>query len=154
MTNPRDRRIIAERNRLLRDPVEGVLVSWPADSLYQLTAEITAPEDCLYHDDIFTVTISLNNGYPKLPPRAVMVTPIFHPNIDGNGAICIACLRTSWNQTVTIRQMIEEIIDALRHPNPEDELSVEAANMMKNDPKKFEETVRKQVTKNMMARGM
>ena len=83
-----------------------------------------------------------------------MVTPIFHPNIDGTGAICIACLRSSWNQTVTIKQMIEEIIDALRHPNPEDELSLEAANMMKNDPKKFEETIREQVTKNMTARGM
>ena len=112
------------------------------------------PEEVRYEGDVFTVTITLGDKYPRVPPRAVMNTPIFHPNICSNGAICVACLRRSWNQTVTIHQLLEEIVHALRHPNPDDELSLEAANMMKSDPKKFELVVREQVAKNRAQRGV
>lgn len=152
--DPRTRKIRQERRLLQNEPIEGVLINWPSGSDNELVAEITAPEDSLYAGDIFTVTITLGDKYPRVPPRAVMNTPIFHPNICSNGAICVACLRRSWNQTVTIHQLLEEIVHALRHPNPDDELSLEAANMMKSDPKKFELVVREQVAKNRAQRGV
>lgn len=151
--SPSTLRFSRERRELLANPIDGVLITWPANSLDKLTAEITAPEDSLYHDDTFTLTIEKTSTYPRYPPRVVMQTPIFHPNIDSHGAVCVACLRLQWNATVTIRNIIEEVIDALRHPNPFDELSVEAATMMKNDPAQFESVVREQVSKNILQRG-
>ncbi|OHT15309.1 Ubiquitin-conjugating enzyme E2 N [Tritrichomonas foetus] len=145
-------RLMKERRQLLLDPIENVNVMWPDNCIDRLHVEITAPEDSLYHDDIFELDLTFNNGYPENAPRAVMTTPIFHPNIDVSGAICVACLRTSYNQTVSVRKVIEEIIHALRNPNPDDELNMTAASMMKTDPKKFEATVRAQVTKNCLQR--
>ncbi|KAK8888397.1 hypothetical protein M9Y10_039467 [Tritrichomonas musculus] len=145
-------RLLKERKQLLLDPIPDVNVTWPENSINEMNVEITAPEDSIYHDDIFEVHFSFDNGYPFHAPRVTMKTPIFHPNIDNHGAICVVSLRRSFNGTVNIRQIIEEIILALRQPNPNDQLNIAAATMMKSDPQKFEATVREQVTKNCLQR--
>lgn len=145
-------RLLKERKQLLLEPIPDVNITWPENSINEMVAEITAPEDSIYHDDIFEVRFSFDNGYPFQPPRVVMKTPIFHPNIDKNGAVCVISLRRSFNGTVKIKQIIEEIIIALKQPNPNDQLNIAAATMMKSDPQKFEKTVREQVTKNCIQR--
>ena len=149
--NQTNKRLMAERRELLLNPIQGTNVKWT--EIRKVEVEITAPEDSLYHDDIFTVEITFSNGYPQNPPRVVMKTPIFHPNIDSNGAVCVACLRNSYNQTVSVRQIVNEIIHALSHPNPDDELNISAANAMKTDYQRFEETVREIVNNNCSERN-
>ena len=145
-------RLLKERKQLLFDPIPNVNITWPENSINEMVAEITAPEDSIYRDDIFVVNFSFDNGYPFQAPRVTMKTPIFHPNIDKNGAICVVSLRKSFNGTVKIKQIIEEIIIALKSPNPNDQLNIAASTMMKSDPLKFEKTVREQVTKNCLQR--
>mgnify|MGYP001033044928 CR=1 FL=1 len=150
--DPRLARLMKEKKLLQQDPIPGVNILWPNNSINEMVAEITAPEDSIYHDDIFTVKFSFDANYPRSPPRVVMLTPIFHPNIDSKGSVCLISLRKSFYGQVTIKQIISEIIIALKKPNPEDQLNVVASTMMKSDPQKFEYTVRQQVTKNCAER--
>jgi ubiquitin-conjugating enzyme E2 D/E len=150
--NPRLSRLAKERLKLERRPIDGVLVTWPGNSLDNLVVEITAPEDSIYHDDVFTVEIT-TNSYPEKPPRCVMKTPIFHPNIDTNGAICVAAIRAQYRPSVTLWAVIDEIVNALKHPNMNDELNIEAANLMKWDEEAFVERARAQVIRNCAERG-
>jgi ubiquitin-protein ligase len=152
MSRAKYAKIRQERDRLERDPIPGVLITWPNNSLEKLVAEITAPETSLYHGDTLTVELTMLK-YPDGPPRAVMKTPIFHPNIDANGAICVAALRSQFGKTVGLQDILREIVHAIEHPNPDDELNVNAAYLMKTNPEEFEERVRDQVLKNCAERG-
>jgi ubiquitin-conjugating enzyme E2 D/E len=82
-----------------------------------------------------------------------MRTPIFHPNIDTNGAICVAAIRAQYRPSVTLWAITEEIVNALKHPNKNDELNIEAANLMKWDEEAFVERARAQVIRNCAERG-
>jgi ubiquitin-conjugating enzyme E2 D/E len=145
-------KIRQERRNLESQPIPGVLVTWPGGSLEKLVAEITAPEDSVYHDDVFRVDITMLD-YPDKAPRVEMMTPIFHPNIDSQGAVCIAALRSQWSKGRNLRDILLEIVHALSHPNPDDELNRHAAHLMKTNPGEFEDRARDQVMKNCAARG-
>jgi ubiquitin-conjugating enzyme E2 D/E len=145
-------KILQERRLLEREPIPDVLVTWPNSSLDKLVAEITAPANSVYAGDVFTVEITILN-YPDAPPRAVMLTPIFHPNIDTQGAICIASLRSQFWKFVHLREILLEIVSALEAPNPDDELHVQAAGLMRTNFPEFEAIARDQVMKNCAARG-
>ena len=41
-----------------------------------------APKDCLYKDNLFSLTINFPNDYPKAPPEIFFVTPIYHLNVN------------------------------------------------------------------------
>jgi ubiquitin-protein ligase len=145
-------KIRQERRLLEREPIPDILITWPNNSLDKLVAEIKAPESSLYHDDILTVELTMLK-YPDEPPRAVMKTPIFHPNIDANGAIRVAALRSQFGKTVSLRAILLEVVHALENPNPDDELNIHAAHLLKTNPDAFEERVRDQVLKNCAERG-
>jgi ubiquitin-conjugating enzyme E2 D/E len=147
-------RLAQEKRYLQSNPIDSVIITYPNNSLDVLLVEITAPEDSVYAGDIFKVQITLEQGYPRGPPRCAMKTPIVHPNIDTNGAICIAALRSQWKPQVKLHEIISEIIDALKHPNPNDELNVRVAQLMKSDPEKFEAEAKEQVMTNRMERGL
>jgi ubiquitin-protein ligase len=146
-------RLAAERRYLRNNPIDGVIITWPNNSLDKLVAEITAPDDSIYRGDIFTVEFTLT-GYPRSSPRVQMKTPIVHPNIDAHGAVCVAALRTQWASTVKLHAIILEIIHALQHPNPYDELNIANGLLMRSDPDAFVRAAEEQVAANRIERGL
>lgn len=77
---------------------------WPINnSIYEYHAgiillkscslEITGPEDSPYEDGIFELDLSVTNRYPFEPPKLRFITPIYHPNIDSTGRICLDLLK-------------------------------------------------------------
>lgn len=55
--------------------------------------EITGPEDSPYEGGIFELDVSVTDRYPFEPPKVRFVTPIYHPNIDSTGRICLDLLK-------------------------------------------------------------
>ena len=55
--------------------------------------EITGPEDSPYEGGTFELDLSLPTTYPFEPPRLRFITPIYHPNIDNTGRICLDTLK-------------------------------------------------------------
>ena len=55
--------------------------------------EITGPENSPYENGIFELDLSITDRYPFEPPKLRVITPIYHPNIDSTGRICLDLLK-------------------------------------------------------------
>ena len=72
------------------------IACWAADGgdrLDRLEARIIGPEDTPYVNGVFKLEISVPEQYPIQPPNVRFVTKIYHPNIDGEGRICLDLLK-------------------------------------------------------------
>ncbi|CAF0895866.1 unnamed protein product [Rotaria sordida] len=75
----------------------------------------------IYKNHALKIEIHLPPGYPMKPPEVVLVTPIYHPNVDEKNRICDHRLNASesWNNKSTLIDVLEIIVDALDNPKPE-----------------------------------
>ena len=61
--------------------------------LKSMKLEITGPENSPYEGGIFELDLSITDRYPFEPPKLRFITPIYHPNIDSTGRICLDLLK-------------------------------------------------------------
>merc|ERR1719322_669422 len=85
--------------------------------------------------------IDLPEMYPFYPPNIHFITPIYHPNIDTAGRICLDYLKMppqgSWNPTITLGALLMTIKQLLAEPNPDDPLMPEIATEYKFNQELF-----------------
>lgn len=97
-----------------------------ADRLNELEAQIQGPEGSPYEKGIFKLSISIPDRYPFEPPKVRFVTPIYHPNIDSAGRICLDTLKMrpkgSWLPSVNLCTLLTTLRLLLAEPNPDDGL--------------------------------
>lgn len=120
-----------ELQMLERDPPPGVSV-WPAissdgvSSLVHLEATLFGPQDSPYADGAFKLDIVIPSGYPMEPPAIRFVTPVYHPNIDEAGRICLNTLKMppsgSWKPSLNISTVLLMLRVLLAEPNAADGL--------------------------------
>ena len=60
------------------------------------------PTDSPYTGGVFFLAIHFPTDYPFKPPKVNFTTRIYHPNINGNGSICLDILRDQWSPALTI----------------------------------------------------
>nr|CDP92200.1 Bm8917, isoform a [Brugia malayi] len=46
-----------------------------------------------YNNGMFRLRITFPSDYPFKPPHLCFITPIYHPNIDEKGQMCLAILQ-------------------------------------------------------------
>ncbi|EJW85569.1 hypothetical protein WUBG_03518, partial [Wuchereria bancrofti] len=46
-----------------------------------------------YNNGMFRLRITFPSDYPFKPPHLYFITPIYHPNIDEKGQMCLAILQ-------------------------------------------------------------
>ena len=75
--------------------IDNSLTNYHAGSSYivHFILEITGPEDSPYENGVFELELTLSNRYPFEPPKLQFITPIYHPNIDSTGRICLDLLK-------------------------------------------------------------
>ena len=61
--------------------------------LKSMRLEITGPENSPYEGGVFELDLSITDRYPFEPPKLRFITPIYHPNIDSTGRICLDLLK-------------------------------------------------------------
>ncbi|KAK4527466.1 hypothetical protein GAYE_SCF40G5388 [Galdieria yellowstonensis] len=124
-------RVKKELEQLHSNPPTGIQVWTKNDSLHELEAEITGPENSPYEGGRFLLHIELSSRYPLEPPQVRFKTPVYHPNIDSSGRICFDALnlppKGAWRPCLNISTLLVSIRLLLVEANPEDALMAEIA---------------------------
>lgn len=127
------KRITKELQDIQRDPPSSCSAGPVGDDAYCWQATITGPEDSPYEGGLFFLNIIFPADYPFKPPKVSFKTRIYHPNINGNGIICLDILREQWSPALTIAKVLLSISSLLDKPNPDDPLVPEAAHLYKGN---------------------
>ncbi|EGW09786.1 NEDD8-conjugating enzyme Ubc12 [Cricetulus griseus] len=85
----------------------------------------------------------VGQGYPHDPPKVKCETMVYHPNIDLEGNVCLNILREDWKPVLTINSIIYGLQYLFLEPNPEDPLNKEAAEVLQNNRRLFEQNVQR-----------
>ena len=95
--------------------------------VFSLTMDLTQERDSIWFGGKYDFTIRVPPEYPHKPPVAHCDTPVYHPNIDTEGNVCLNILRADWKPVLDIGNVIMGLIFLFLEPNPNDPLNHEAA---------------------------
>ncbi|KAF6000489.1 hypothetical protein CCYA_CCYA19G4740 [Cyanidiococcus yangmingshanensis] len=141
----REKRLQREWEILQRQPPPFVH-AWPrsADVLDQVEAIIEGAPDTPYAGGRFRVQVTVPARYPFEPPLVRFLTPIYHPNIDSAGRVCLDLLQMppqgSWRPSANLIAVLAALQQLLVEPNPDDALEADIARVFRSNREAFERT--------------
>lgn len=96
----------------------------------------------------FSFAFNMPDSYPHDPPKVKCESPrpVYHPNIDLEGNVCLNILREDWNPVLTISSVVFGLQFLFLDPNPDDPLNKDAAKVLTSDPKQFQANVRRSLS--------
>ncbi|CAH2056916.1 unnamed protein product, partial [Iphiclides podalirius] len=105
------------------------------------------PKGSPYEKGSFKLIVNIPKRYPFEPPLVKFVTPVYHPNIDKEGRICMDMLKMppkgAWLPTITLETLLVSLQTLLANPNPHDPLMMDVAHEYKVDIETFQEKARR-----------
>lgn len=110
-------RILKEWNEWTEIP--GVSIEFPKGAAHPNFFIVTiSPLDGFWKGGTFRFQFDIGEKYPMEPPDVeCLSTPIYHPNIDLNGNICLNLLRPDWTPINTFENVIYGLILLFENPN-------------------------------------
>jgi len=113
----------------------------PDDLLnFKLTIQ---PDEGFYRNGKFCFNFKVGHSYPHDAPKVKCETMVYHPNIDLEGNVCLNILREDWKPVLTISSIIYGLQYLFLEPNAEDPLNKEAAQVLSQNRRQFEQNVAK-----------
>jgi ubiquitin-conjugating enzyme E2 C len=88
----------------------------PSDML-KWRATITGPDDTPYAKLNFKLSLVFPTNYPFSPPVVLFRTPIYHPNFDFSGRICLDILKDKWTPSYNVQTILLSLQSLLGEPN-------------------------------------
>lgn len=81
------------------------------------------PQSGFWKGAKFKFKFDVGEEYPIEPPQVrCLTTPIYHPNIDTAGHVCLNLLREDWMPVNTIENIVYGLITLFENPNYNDPL--------------------------------
>ena len=112
---------------------------------------IQGAPDTPYEKGTFKVEITVPESYPIDPPNLRFTTPIYHPNIDDKGRICLDILNRppngAWAPSLNISTVLTSLQSLMSTPNPDDGLMSTITEQYRNSRALFERTAREYTLK-------
>lgn len=104
---------------------------------------IIGPTESPFENGLFRVDIRFPKDYPFSPPKIKFLTPLYHPNVDRHGNICLDILKPgAWSPALTIPKVLLSICSLLTDPNPDDPLWGEPADLIRSNPVEYRRIAR------------
>ncbi|TIA75810.1 hypothetical protein E3P88_01275 [Wallemia ichthyophaga] len=143
------KRITAEYTLISKERINGVSeVELVDDNIFEWAGYIHGPQGTPYEDGRFRFRLAYPDNFPFKAPAFQLKTPIYHPNFDPEGNICIGLLKSeSWKPTTRVTQIFQAILQLLAEPNPDDPLDASIANDYSNNRSDFIKTAKDSVYK-------
>ena len=111
-------RLQTELMQLMTSPAPGISAFPSADgNLLSWRATIEGPDDTPYAGLTFKLTFAFPSNYPYAPPTVLFKTPIYHPNVDFSGRICLDILKDKWTAAYNIQTVLLSLQSLLGEPN-------------------------------------
>ena len=134
-------RLMREMSLLSKDPPPGIAAYTVGADMTQIRAQITGPEGSPFEKGVFLLTVHIAGRYPFEPPRCRFLTPLYHPNVDSGGRICLDTLKSppsgSWSPAVSLPSLLLSIRSLMAEPNPDDGLVPEISELYKRNPSEW-----------------
>jgi ubiquitin-conjugating enzyme E2 T len=103
---------------------------------------VEGAEGTPYAGGKFRLQLLIPQRYPFEPPKVHYVTPIYHPNIDSAGRICLDILnmppKGAWKPSLNISTVLQSLRLLMSEPNPDDGLMVDITHQYIHDHTSFE----------------
>ncbi|KAH0520116.1 Ubiquitin-conjugating enzyme E2 T [Microtus ochrogaster] len=119
-------RLKKELHMLAIEPPPGITCWQEKDQVDDLRAQILGGANTPYEKGVFTLEVIVPERYPFEPPQIRFLTPIYHPNIDSSGRICLDILKLppkgAWRPSLNIATVLASIQLLMAEPNPDDPL--------------------------------
>ncbi|KAI9840588.1 MAG: Ubiquitin-conjugating enzyme E2 11 [Sclerophora amabilis] len=112
---------------------DGNLLSW--------TGTICGPEETHYEGLILKLSFDFPPAYPYAPPTVLFKTPIYHPNVDFSGRICLDILKDKWSAVYNVQSVLLSLQSLLGEPNNASPLNGQAAELWDKDPVEYKRLV-------------
>jgi ubiquitin-conjugating enzyme E2 T len=142
----KSQRLNREIKGLVEHPPEGISC-YTSDKLNNFSISIIGPHGSPFEGSLFKLELEIPDRYPFVPPRLKFITPVYHPNIDTEGRICMDLLKMppngGWRPTISLENLIVAVQMLLGNPNPDDPLMVDIAEEYRFNKKEYERKARK-----------
>ena len=96
------------------------------DDLSSFKAQMTGPTETPYEGGLFELRLKIGDRYPFEPPKVRFLTPLYHPNVDQAGRICLDLLKMppsgSWKPALNLSSLLTSLRVLLGEANPDDGL--------------------------------
>lgn len=113
------KRVLSELKQLGESSARGIHI-FPSEDISFWRVLLEGHPDSPFVGGIFAVDVVLPNDYPFKPPKINFHTPIYHCNVNTNGAICLDILKDSWSPSLSVFKCLESIRALMADPNPDD----------------------------------
>jgi ubiquitin-protein ligase len=113
----RHRSLQKELMDLMLHPTPGISAFPSDENLSAWTATVDGPSGTPYATLIFKLTLEFPANYPYAPPAVEFKTPIYHPNVDFSGRICLDILKDKWSAVYNIGTVLLSLQSLLGEPN-------------------------------------
>ncbi|XP_014680576.1 PREDICTED: ubiquitin-conjugating enzyme E2 1-like [Priapulus caudatus] len=113
------------------------------DNIFEWTGTITGLKDTPWEGGKFEVKLKFGHDYNNCPPEVKFVTIPFHPNVDAKtGQPCLRCLeKEHWSHNCTALYILIHLQELLSHPDPEEAVNLQAANLLLSSPRAYRQAV-------------
>lgn len=139
----RQKRVFAELNNLKNKNPEHP--DWNVEAsesnMFLWTVTLPGPEDTPFKYGTYRISVAFPDNYPFSGPTVKFITKIYHPNVYGNGDICVDILKEKWDKTVQIPALLRSLWYLIQYPNPDDAANGQAADFFRNSEENYEKEI-------------
>jgi len=135
------KRLQTELMQLMMSAAPGVSAFPDSDNLLSWTGTITGPSATYYEGLVFKLSFEFPPTYPYNPPTVLFKTPIYHPNVDFSGRICLDILKDKWSAVYNVQSVLLSLQSLLGEPNNASPLNGQAAELWDKDPQEYKKLV-------------